>query len=144
MRKTAGGTIAATRLIRAPRATSVKPERAATETGASTETEETHAMTANTAPVTPRTCETAETALAGSQWNTEKETGTGRGTERGKGTTLTGKMMHQCRKREVTEEDMEEKRGGVRAGWRAGTNRAQRGWEEEGDVCRTTLRKVRK
>lgn len=118
------------------------------ETDASTETGETRVTTDNTAAGTPRTCGTPETAPAGSRWNTGTETGTESGTERGTGIgtgmTLTGKTTHQCRKREVTEEDMAEKRDGARAGQRVGTNHAQRGREEEGDVHRTTLRKVRK
>lgn len=112
VRKTAGGMIAAMRLIKAPHEMNVRHERAVTETGALTETDETHVMTDNTAAVMPRTCETPETARAGSQWNTETESGTGkgkereRGTGRGKGMMLIGKMMLHCRKSEVTEEDM--------------------------------------
>lgn len=137
-----GGTIEALRLIRAPRAMNGIPERAAT--GALTETVETRAMTVSTATVTLKMCATPENAH---QWNTERENATGseseRGTEREKGMMLTGKMRHQYRKKEVMVEDMEEKRGGVSAGQRAGTNHVQRGWEEEGDVPQTTLRKVR-
>lgn len=144
MRKTAGGMIEAMRLIRAPHAMNGRPEKAVTETGASTETVETPGMTANTATVMRKMCEIPENDR---QWNTERETETGKGSESergtGKGTMFTGKMTHQYRTKEAMEEDTEEKRGGVRAGWRAGTNHVQRGWEEEGDVHRTTLRKVR-
>lgn len=145
MRKTAGETIAAMRPIRAPREMNA---RVVTETGASTETAETLGMIDNTAPMMQRMCGTPETVPAGSQQSAERETGTGRGTvrergtERGKEMILTEKMMHQCRMKEVTEEDMGEKRGGARAGRRAGTNHVQREWEEEGDVHQITLRKV--
>lgn len=131
------------RLIRAPREMNAK---AVIETGASIETAETLVMIANTAAVMQRTCGTPENVLAGNQWSTERENVTGReivkeiGTERGKETMYTEKMIHQCRTREVTEGDMEEKRGGVRAG----TIRVPREWEEEGDVHWTMLRKVKK
>lgn len=150
VRKIVGVTIAATRLTRPPREMTVRPERAVTETGASTVTDETCVMTVSTAAAMPRICGTPETAPAGSRWNTESETGTGRGTgtergtERGKGTMLTGRMTHQCRKREVTEEGMAEKRGGARAGRRAGMTHVQRGWEEDGGVRQTPPRKVKK
>lgn len=138
VRRTAGGTIAAMRLIRAPH-----EMRVVIETGASTETAVTHVMTDNTAAAIQRT---PETVLVGNQWNTETGTGKGtvteRGTEKGKGTMLTGKMMYQYKKKEVTEEDMAGKRGGARTGWRAGMNHVEKGWEEEEDVHQTMLRKV--
>lgn len=144
VRKMADGMIAATRQIKAPHEMSA---RAVTETGALTETDETHVMTDNSAAVIPRTCVTTETAQAGSRWNTERGTGSGteteKGTERGKGMMYIGKRMLQCRKKKVTEEDMEEKKGEVKAGLTTGMNHVLKGWEEEGDVHWTILRKVR-